>query len=112
MSSKSRRDSQEIMRVYTLLGQRVARKDRQLAETACMSPEIRELIGYIDGYNALFSSISTELEFKEEKKALMAIGRQMWPRKELTDLALRVGDNVVVAEFDDVGDDTTEETDI
>lgn len=95
------------MRAYTLLGQRVARKDRQLAETACTSPESREIVAYIDGYNALFNS----QEFQDEKRAVIAIGRQMWPRKELTDLALRVGDNVVVAEFDDVGDDT-EETDI
>lgn len=107
MPNRSSRDSQEIMRAYTLLGQRVARKDRELAETACVNPEIRELIGFINAYNALFD----EQDFLDFKKGLIALGKQTWPRKELTDLALRVGDNVVVAEFDDVGDDA-EDSDI
>ncbi len=107
MPSRSRRDSQEIMRAYTLLGQRVARKDKLLAETACMNPEIREAIGAIEMYHEYFQCN----DFKEEKEALMKFARVTWPRKELTDLALRVGDNVVTAEFDDVGDDD-EETDL
>ena len=88
MSSK--RDNQELMRTYTLLGQRVAKKDAQLAELSCMNPEIRELIGFIDSYNEL---IGTK-DFQDEKKALMKLARATWPRKELTDLALRVGVNV------------------
>lgn len=101
MSSRSRRDSQELMRAYTLLGQRVARKDRQLAELSCMEPSIREMVGFIDSYNELNGTN----EYQSEKKALIKLGRATWPRKELTDLALRVGDQTVYASF---GDDKAE----
>ena len=76
------------MQQYTLLGQRVAKKDRQLAQLSCVAPEIRQFIGYIDCYNALNKSN----EYQLEREALIKLGRASWPRKELTDLALRVGD--------------------
>ena len=89
MSSRNR-DNQELMRSYTLLGQKVAKKDSQLAELSCMNPEIREYIGFIDSYNELNGT----KEYQDVKKALMKLARATWPRNELTDLALRVGVNV------------------
>lgn len=102
MSSRNR-DNQELMRAYTLLGQRVARKDHQLAELSCMEPTIREIAGYIDAYNELNGTS----DYPEEKRALIKLGRATWPRKELTDLALRVGDQAVYASFgeDEIEDD-------
>lgn len=103
MSSRKRGDTQELMRAYTLLGQRVARKDHQLAELSCMNPTIREFVGFIDSYNELYGTN----EYQEEKRALIKLGRATWPRKELTDLALRVGDQTVYASFGQ--DETTED---
>lgn len=91
----NRRDTQELMRAYTLLGQRVARKDIQMAQLSCMDPDVREIVGFIDCYNELYNLN----EFQEERNALIKLGRATWPRKELTDLALRVGDNVHYGSF-------------
>lgn len=85
------------MRAYTLLGQKVARKDKQLAELSCMHPEFREMVGYIDSYNELNGTN----ELQREKKALIKLGRATWPRKELTDLALRVGEQTTYGNYGD-----------
>lgn len=82
--------SQEMVRAFTYLGQIVAGKDFYLAGTSCMNPEIREMVAFIDCYN----SLNGTNEYQEERKALIILGRETWFRKEITDLALRVGENV------------------
>ncbi len=76
--SKNNRERSELLRAYTLLGQRVARKDKLLAETSCMNPEIREMIGAIDAYHSYFECN----DFMDERKALCIMARITWPRKE------------------------------
>lgn len=88
------------MRAYSLLGQDVARKNKYMAELACMNPEYREFVAFIDAYNTLNG---TE-DYKEEREALMKLARGTWPRKELTDLALMVGDKTKYGSFFDTGD--------
>lgn len=89
----SRRDNIELMRNQMLLGQRVAREDELLRLLACVNPDIRELIGLLLAYNILnYGEDKAEYEFQDEVKALIALGKATWPRKELTDLALKVGD--------------------
>lgn len=97
MPSKNR-DSQEIMRTYTLLGQRVAKNSKELAETSCMNPEVREIVAFIDAFNKLTGAI----DFQVERAALIVLGQETWFRKELTDLALKVGD---VSKHFDIYDD-------
>lgn len=104
MSGKSQRASQDLMRAYSLLGQRIARMDKDLAATSCMAPEIRELIAFCEMYHVYFNC----QDLAKEVEALKKLGRITWPRKELTDLALRVGDNIIVGEFDGLGDTDTE----
>lgn len=101
MSSRSRRDTQELMRAYTLLGQRVAKIDNYLADTACMNPRMREIIGWIEAYH----TYSGTQEFKDELNALKIYAEISWPRKELTDLALKVGDTNKHASFFDSKDE-------
>lgn len=98
---KQNRDTKELMQQYTLLGQRVAELDQQLADLSCVAPEIRQFIGFIDCYNEL-NGVN---EYQRERKALIKLGRAVWPRKELTDLALKVGDPTVHASFKGLPED-------
>lgn len=93
------------MKAYTLLGQRIAKKDPELALSACMAPEIRELIAYMAMYQTYFGV----KDFEAEIEAFRILGRITWPRKELTDLALRVGDNVISAEFEGIDSDNKDD---
>lgn len=74
------------------MGQAVAKIDTDLAETSCMNPEIRELIGYARAYQVYKKDPSV---FEDEIKALERLARITWPRKEITDLALRMGIDTV-----------------
>ena len=94
MSSKN---SKDLMREYTLLGQTIAGIDPLLSSTSCMNPELRETIAYIFAYQSLLNTS----DFEDMKQTLMVIARITWPRKELTDLALRVGENVTVGDFEE-----------
>ena len=93
----SNRETKELMGHYTLLGQKVAGKNRDLAELACVHPTIREIVGLIDAY-CIINNIDPKI-YDNDRQALIKLGRAIWPRKELTDLALMVGSDVIVKDF-------------
>lgn len=90
-----RNDSVELTRAYTYLGQRVAEKDTILAASACLDPKYRKLAAYILMYHEYFQCN----DFNEELEAINILARMMWPRKEITDLSLRLGENIHYANF-------------
>ena len=90
----SSRETKELMGHYTLLGQKVARKNKDLAQLACIHPEIREIIGLVYAY-CIINNIDPK-HYERQIEALIKLGRAVWPRKELTDLALMVGSDLIV----------------
>lgn len=98
MSRRATRQTQEIMLNYTLLGQKVSGKDKILRLFSCMNEEIREKIGGLMFYHALYNCE----DFKDEIKALMVYAKVTWKRKELTDLALKVGTSTKFTDFENL----------
>lgn len=83
------------------MGQRIGESNPFLAKTACMDPESRELIAYLE---ALKTMIFLEVKYGELDKAtaeeiineinvflepiVTVIGRARWEREDFTDLGL------------------------
>jgi len=76
-----------ILRQLRLLSQRAAKTQPFLKETACLSEEIRVIIGYIRAYSELFKDES----LNEFVKPLQFIGLASWSRTELSDLGFMIG---------------------
>jgi hypothetical protein len=82
-----------------LLAQQLAglKGEEIYAETSCMHPEQRQLIGVLRGLQGLAPSMRDPLE--KIIPFIAMIGKANWERSELTDLGLRVGQR----NYDEVG---------
>lgn len=92
----------ENFREQLMLSQRASGKDKTLALTACLDPELREIIGIIEAYQ----EYENNDEFEKEKEALRIYARYKWPRTEITDLGFIIGENTVNVNYDKDNDES------
>lgn len=78
----------DLFRELRLLSMRVAKMNDDLHESACLSPEVREFIGFLNGYKEAFKDNSFEMF----KTFFLIYGRFMWKRTELSDLGFMLGE--------------------
>jgi hypothetical protein len=91
----SKRNSDELFREVQVISQRVSKKYRFLANTACMNQEQRELYGFLE----MFKTLTGDSSLEEFKKLIQIWGRALWGRTELTDLGLAIGENVRTEDY-------------
>jgi len=89
------RNKDELFNEVRVLSQQIARKDRFLAATACMNEEERELYAIL----VIYRMLTKDNSLKEFEPIIKILGKARWGRTELTDLGLRLGENVKVEDF-------------
>jgi hypothetical protein len=85
--------TKDEFKMFTYLGQKI--KDEALKDSACMREDLREIIGDIQAF-AIFSGDASMLDFI---MPLRIMARYMWPRMEVTDLSLMLGENIINVSF-------------
>lgn len=85
-----------------MLSQRASGKNPELAGTACLDPELREIIGAIEA----FQVYAHTQEFQEEIDFLRTLSHYRWARTEITDLGFIIGENTVNVSFNAKSDST------
>jgi hypothetical protein len=80
--------------VQKWLSQRLAIIKEEYNETSCLSPDMREIIGYCRAYLRLFPEDQEFCQYLNEKiiPAMKEIGVARWMRSELTDLGFAIAD--------------------
>ena len=70
-----------------LISQIASRNEPFLQVTACLNPEIREIIGYVQA----FEELTGDTSLKQFIGPLQKIGMATWGRTELSDLGFKIG---------------------
>jgi hypothetical protein len=75
----------------SLFSQRIVEKEQEriFAQTACMSPEIRQLIGLLEGVKKIKPQYSAKIN--KVMPLLEMMGKTSWQRTEVTDLGFKAG---------------------